>query len=298
MKKNKSLLLALLVMLLWGSLYPMVKVGFAAYQVVSTADILLFAGIRFTLCGIAICIFAAITDKASYKPAGKAIFPILLAGFFSIILHYSFTYLGLGSTDSSKTALIKQIGSLFYVCFSFLFFKEDRPTAQKLIAAAVGFLGIIALNISSKGFSLSVGDILILGASFSIMFSNVISKKVSQTVSPITTTGISQFFGGVVLLIVGALMGGKVQFRLDASLLPMVYICIASSVSYCVWFSILKSGELSSLYIIKFAEPVFACIFGAILLGENIWKIQYLAALVLICTGILISNKKRKENVA
>jgi drug/metabolite transporter (DMT)-like permease len=39
-------------------------------------------------------------------------------------LHYAFTYIGLSSTDSSKTALIKQLGSLIYVCFAFLFFKN------------------------------------------------------------------------------------------------------------------------------------------------------------------------------
>ena len=46
MKKQKTLLLALLVMLLWGSLFPTVKLGFAAFSVVTTGDILLFAGVR------------------------------------------------------------------------------------------------------------------------------------------------------------------------------------------------------------------------------------------------------------
>ena len=49
--------------------------------------------------------------------------------------------------------------------------------------------------------------------------------------------------------------------------------------------------ELSKLFIIKFAEPVFACIFGAILLGENIFRVQYVLAFLLIATGIYISNK-------
>lgn len=69
-----------------------------------------------------------------------------------------------------------------------------------------------------------------------------------------------------------------------------IYICTASIFSYCIWFSIVKKAELSKLFIIKFAEPVFACIFGAILLGENIFKIQYIAAFVLISLGIYISN--------
>ena len=294
MSKNKTVWLALLTMLLWGSLFPMVKLGFSAYEVRGTADILLFAGIRFVICGVVICLFATIKDKASYRPVKASLIPILLSGVFAIILHYGFTYLGLELTDSSKTALIKQVGALFYVCFSFLFIKEDTPTVKKIVAAAVGFLGIIVLNISSEGVSFSVGDLLILCASFCTVFSNVISKKVFEKVSPITSTGVSQLFGGAVLLAIGFAMGGDVHFKLNVSLLVMVYICAASIVSYCIWFGIVKNGELSKLFIIKFAEPAFACIFGALILGENIWKNQYLVAFLLISGSIWISNVKQK----
>ena len=295
MNKKKTLLLALLTMLLWGSLFPMVKLGFTAYRVVGTADILLFAGIRFVICGGVICAYAAIRDKSTYQPAGGSFVWILLSGLFAIILHYSFTYAGLELTDSSKTALIKQIGALFYVCFSFLFIKSDKPTAKKIIAALIGFCGIIALNISEDGFTFRVGDVLILCASFCTVFSNVISKKVFEKVEPITATGISQLFGGIVLLAVGMAMGGSVQFAMDSSLWIMGYICAASIVSYCIWFGIVKSGELSKLFIIKFAEPVFACVFGAWILGENIWKIQYLVAFVLISGSIWLSNLPNKK---
>lgn len=282
-------------MLLWGSLFPMVKLGFSAYEVKGTADILLFAGIRFVICGAVICLFCAVKDKTSYRPVKGSLVPILLSGMFAIILHYGFTYLGLELTDSSKTALIKQVGALFYVCFSFLFIKEDKPTVKKIVAAAVGFLGIVVLNISSEGVSFSVGDLLILCASFCTVFSNVISKKVFEKVSPITSTGVSQLFGGAVLLAIGFAMGGDVHFKLNVSLLVMVYICAASIVSYCIWFGIVKNGELSKLFIIKFAEPVFACIFGALILSEDIWKIQYLIAFLLISGSIWISNVKRKK---
>ena len=58
-------------------------------------------------------------------------------------------------------------------------------------------------------------------------------------------------------------------------------------------------GEALKFYgtemtVIKFAEPLFACIFGAILLGENIFKLQYLAAFALISLGIILGNKSDK----
>ena len=48
-----STLLALLVMFFWGSLFPMIKIGYNAFGVDTSnvASILLFAGLRFLLCG-------------------------------------------------------------------------------------------------------------------------------------------------------------------------------------------------------------------------------------------------------
>lgn len=291
MSKNKSTLYALLVMLLWGTLFPMVKLGYGAYNIVTTGDILFFAGVRFTACGALICLYAFIKDKTSFKAVIPSLVPILLSGLFAIILHYSFTYSALKLTDSSETAILKQVGALFYVCFSFMFFKEDKVTVKKLIGVLLGFAGIIAINANFAGISFNIGDALIIAASFCTVFSNVISKKVFQSVKPITSTGVSQLFGGVVLLIIGKLLSGSMSFTFNQSAFIMIYICFASILSYSIWFTVVKNGELSKLFIIKFAEPVFACVFAAAILGENIFKIQYLLAFLLIATGIYVSNR-------
>lgn len=297
MNKCKTICLALLVMLLWGTLFPMVKLGYTAYHITTTGDILFFAGVRFTICGIVICLYSWITAKDSYKAVKSSIVPVLLSGFFAIILHYGFTYIGLQLTDSAKTAILKQIGVLFYVCFSALFFKEDKLTLRKLLAVVMGLIGILAINTSYDGISFHFGDLLIVAASFCTVFSNIISKKVLSAVVPVTMTGVSQLFGGVGLLVFGKLLGGgmHMNFTFGQSFL-MIYICLASIFSYCIWFTVVKNGELSKLFIIKFAEPVFACVFGALLLGENIFKIQYLAAFLLIAGGICISNIKTDKS--
>jgi drug/metabolite transporter (DMT)-like permease len=49
------------------------------------------------------------------------------------------------------------------------------------------------------------------------------------------------------------------------------------------------------MFIIKFAEPIFACFFGALLLREDIFKLQYLAAFILISAGIVLGNKTQRK---
>lgn len=299
MTKNsvKVLLLSLLVMALWGSLFPMVKIGYRAFDIDSSSipDILMFASVRFILSGFIVCIFSYFKKEKLETPKGKSIFIICIMGFFSIVLHYAFTYIGLSMTDSSKTALLKQIAVLIYVCFAFLFFRDEKFSMLKIVGAVIGFGGIIAINYNPDGVKFSYGDILIICASVCTVISNVISKKSVEGNSPFWITGISQFVGGLFLLIAAMFMNANMLGFTIKSTAVFAYICTASIAAYTLWYYILKNVNLSKLFIIKFAEPLFACVFGAVLLGENIFKIQYLLAFVLISGGIFLGNRSEEK---
>ena len=289
----KTLALSLLVMALWGSLFPFVKIGYRAFGIDagSIPDILLFAGMRFALSGLVVSLIALARKETLAAPRRKSIGAILLMGLFSIVLHYAFTYIGLSSTDGSKTALIKQLGPLIYVCFSFLFFKNEKFSILKIAGAVLGFGGIIAINYTSAGIRFSTGDILILLASVCTVVSSIINKKTTASNSPFWITGISQLAGGMVLLAVALAMGGKIPVFDYKAALVFGYICTASVCAYVLYSYLLRTSSLSKMFIIKFAEPLFACLFGAVLLGENIFKVQYLLAFVLISGGIILGNK-------
>lgn len=293
----KTFLLSLLIMALWGSLYPCIKIGYSAFSINATdiPSILMFAGTRFTLCGLIICIVAIVKKDKIQSPQKKSVIAFLLIGLFSIILHYAFTYIGLSSTDSSKTALLKQLGALFYVCFAFLFFKNETFNVWKIIGAIVGFTGIIAINLNPNGISFSLGDVLIILASICTVIANILTKKIASGNSPFWLTGISQLSGGIVLIVSALIMGAKTLTFNWYAFGVFIYVCSASTIAYVLWNHILKTSDLSNMFIIKFAEPLFACIFGAVLLGENILKWQYLIAFILISVGIVFGNKTKKE---
>ena len=161
----------------------------------------------------------------------------------------------------------------------------------------VGFAGIIAINLSSVGFDFAWGDILIIGASLCTVASGIFTKKIADNNSPFWITGLSQLAGGIVLVVAAVIMGGSfLTFSIEATLI-FAYICAASTVAYLLWNYILKTADLSNMFIIKFAEPLFACLFSAFLLGENIFKWQYLIAFLLISGGIVLGNKTAKNKI-
>lgn len=295
-KKNssiKTLLLALLVMALWGSLFPFVKIGYWAFSIDSGSipDIIMFAGMRFALCGVILSTISIVRKEKLAYPRTKNISLIMLTGLFSIILHYFFTYVGLSITDSSKTALMKQLGPLLYACFAFLFVKDEKFSKLKILGALVGFAGIAAINYNPDGITFSAGDLLIIGASVCTVISSILSRITVQSNSPFWTNAIAQLFGGVVLIGAALAVGADMLAFDIKSALVFCYICVASMGAYVLYSYLLRTVSVSEMFIIKFTEPLFACVFGAMLLGEDIFKWQYLIAFILISAGIVIGNK-------
>ena len=292
----RVLILSLIVMALWGSLYPFIKIGYAAFSIdtSSVADILVFAAVRFTVCGAIVCGLGAAKHERLQTPTFKNVALIVAMGLFAIVLHYAFVYVGLSTADSSKSALLKQLGVLLYVCFAFLFFKDEKFSITKIVGALIGFGGIFAINAGGGAGSWGMGDILIILASVCTVISNVMSKKSVEGNSPYWVTGISQFSGGLILLAVGLAMGGQFPVFTWQAAAVFAYICTASVVAYTLWYYVQRIADLSTLFIIKFAEPLFACVFSALLLGEEIFKLQYLFAFLLISGGIVLANMKKK----
>lgn len=286
-------------MALWGSLFPFIKIGYQAFQISSNSipDILMFAGLRFVVSGLLVCGYSLFRREKMAAPQKKQIGNIVIVGLFSIVLHYAFTYIGISTTDSSETALIKQLGVLLYVCFAFLFFKDEKFSVLKILGAIIGFCGIIAINYNPDGIHFSSGDILIVFASFCTVISNVITKKTVSGNSPFWVTGISQLSGGCILLITALCLGAKFPVFTLPSTLVFAYICAASIAGYTLWYYVLSKDSLSKMFIVKLSEPLFACVFGALLLGENILKIQYLIAFILIAVGIILGNKSEKKSI-
>ena len=296
--KITSVLIAVFVCALWGSLFPCVKLGYNAFAISGSdiPSIILFAGLRFTISGIILIGAASIKNKKIDIPKKQSIAPIFWIALTSIILHYSFTYIALSVGEGSKSAIIKQVGFLFLSCFAFLFDKEDSFSVPKLIAGILGFVGIIVTNLDGSGFTFGIGDVLLLLASLCSCISVICTKSATKTINPVQIVAYSQLWGGIFLLVTGMVLGGKLA-RIDTnSILTFSYICLASIAAYSLWNILIKYNNVSKLSVIKFTEPLFAVIFSGIILGEKILRLSYLIAFVIILAAILISNVKQGDS--
>ena len=112
-----SLILALVVCALWGSLFPFIKIGYNAFHIDGgdIPSVLLFAGLRFTVCGALLVAFFSAGKHERRLPARSDLLPILAVALSSIVLHYAFAFkFPVLDTATPMSALFRK-GSQFKV---------------------------------------------------------------------------------------------------------------------------------------------------------------------------------------
>lgn len=283
---------SLLVMLLWGSLFPFVKYGYEVFQIDTSfyPDLILFAGVRFAISGALLSIFSICTKRTFAVKQPKKLVGTALVTLFAVVLHYTCTYMGLSVIDSGKTSLLKQSGVVVFVCISFLFFKDDKFSWGKIAGAVLGVASVLVVNTDALGFSFNIGSLLIIVASFCTVISNVVFKKQLSGVHAVTVTGYSQLIGGVVLMLIGLLFGGKFGVVTLKGVFVMAYMIIATVVSYGLWYTVVQRYSLSKLFTIKMTEPLFASLISILLPLNATLTWQHAIAFLLVSVAVVVSN--------
>jgi len=123
---------ALVCAILWGSAFPVLKIGFSLLDIEnSTGGKLYFAAYRFLLAGIIVFVFLLLSGKQVKLAGWKDYFTMLLLGLLQTTIQYFFFYIGLSNTTAMKASIITGSGSFFLALFSHWCLKDDHLTQRK-----------------------------------------------------------------------------------------------------------------------------------------------------------------------
>jgi len=295
-------LIALLCCALWGSATPAIKTGYRLLAVEGVSSIMLFAGIRFFMAGIFTVIIFSIARRRLLIPKKENIGRILTVASVQTVIQYVFFYLGLAYTSGVKGTIASGSGAFFAVLIASLIFKQEKLTLKKIVACAVGFLGIVLINLNGLTFSSDPLDLMgvafVLLSAIALSFSSVLIKKYSAYEDPVTISGYQFIVGGFFMIMIGLVFGGKVDFSNLFGVLDLVYLALLSAVAYSLWGILLKHNPVSKVTVFNFTTPVFGVLLTMLFLpGESssVNIINLIITLVLISFGILLLNYKKAD---
>lgn len=294
--------LALVCTFLWGSASPCIKLGYAFFEIPSqeTWTQVLFAGTRFVLAGILTILIGSVLNKRVLLPKKSSMPSIAKLALFQTIIQYIFFYMGLAHNSGVKASIINGSNTFLVILVASLIFHQEKLDFRKIAGCVIGFAGVIIVSMNGQkidmNLSLQGEGSLFLGA-FAYAVSSCLMKIYSKDDNPVMLSGYQFIFGGIVMVIMGYALGGRITHVSVSAVLMLLYLACISAVAYSIWGILLKHNPVSKVAIFGFTNPVFGVILSAWWLGEGGQELglKALVALVLVCIGICIVNIKPEK---
>jgi drug/metabolite transporter (DMT)-like permease len=136
-----------------------------------------------------------------------------------------------------------------------------------------------------------------LGASLSMAVGTILIRYVSRHVDPVVATGWHMVLGGIPLFLASAVLETQQWQFIDLSgWLALSYSTIfGSAIAYGLFFYLASQGNLTSLSALTFLTPVFALMFGNLLLAEKLSRLQWFGVSLTLVSIYLINQR---DNIA
>ncbi|AGH52671.1 TPA: EamA family transporter [Legionella pneumophila] len=274
------LLLALLVVFVWGINFIFVKLSLEEFSP------LLLCAVRFLLASVPAVFFI--------KPPAVPFKIIASYGLIMFALQFALLFIGLrvGMTPG-VASLLMQVQVFFSMFFAIIFLGE-QPQVGQIIGALIAFIGIgvVALhfdhNVSLMGF------LCILAAAASWGIGNLITKKI-HSVNLIAVIVWSSFVACLPMFILSLVFEGPESFVTAyehmtwKGILSVLYIVYISTwVGYGVWNWLISRYPVGMVVPFTLLVPVVGILSSVLILGEPfyLWK---LVAGLLVISGLCIN---------
>lgn len=304
MNRNKWLtnpwivaVIALFCCALWGSATPFIKVG---YELIlphkDVPSTILFAGIRFAGAGVLTVLIYSIGRRKFLYPKKENIGKVASVSLFQTVLQYVFFYVGLSNTSGVKGTILSGTAAFFSLLIACLVFRQERFTLRKVIGCVLGFAGVILINLNGLSFTMKfTGDCFVLFSAVALAISSVLMKRFSSDEDPVVISGYQFIMGGIVMIAIGLLFGGRIAITSGTAAAVLMYLSALSATAYALWGLLLKNNPVTKVTIYNFMSPVMGVILSNLMLSEQsgVSTLNLLLTLVLVSGGILILNYKK-----
>ena len=285
---------ALTAAMAWGWAYPLIKLGFGEFGITGemTGSKMLFAGIRFAISGLIVLAIARGKGKNFSVVRPRNWWYLLVFALLNTTLHYACFYIGLSHSEGARAAILNSLGVFLLVLLACLFFKSDRLTTRKIIGCAIGFAGILALNIGGgdSGRFTFWGDGMIILNALCSASAGLMTRGLRTRVDVFVGTGYSLAIGGALLIIPGLMMEGTLPQVTIGGVVILGLLIAISTLGFTLYNKLLSCNPVGKVAIFNSLIPVVGALTSCLCLDEPFyWK--YLVAALLATGGIYIINK-------
>ena len=301
LNKGLVVVLAICCCVMWGSITPVVKVSYDYFQI-STGDIpglTVFAGVRYILCGLVGIAFGSVKNRSLLRPKKSSWGMILKLALVQTFIQQLSFYISMSHISGINGSILGCLNNFFSIFIACLVFHQEKLTMRKLLGCALGFLGVVCINLNAGSISTNIslaGEGAMLIACITCGASYAMSKQYSPHEDVLVLMAYQFFLGGIALTLVGLAMGGTFHGTSVAGYALFSYMVVMPITAFTIWGTLLKSSQVSQLSAFGFINPITGVILSALFLKESqqVSPIQCILALALVSVGIVVVNSRGK----
>ncbi len=203
--------------------------------------------------------------------------------------------------QSSTAGILMGVGPILTLVLSHFFTKDDKFTIIKLISIFIGFIGVLFIfeidsifKINSSNSIEFLSKFLIIIAALGYMISNIVAYNTLKHIDSFSITFFATFFGAIVS-IPFLIYSESIQpsFITLKSIIPVLYLGVfPTALAFQLRYHITKTSGPVFLSYVAYLIPIFALIWGYLLLSEKIY-FSSLIGITLILLGVYIGRKNQ-----
>ncbi|OOG42540.1 drug/metabolite exporter YedA [Rhodanobacter sp. C05] len=270
---------------IWGSTYLGIRYALESYPP------FLLAGVRFLCAGMALYGVLRLRGMApptrlQWRNAGFT--GLLLLGFGNGLVCFAEERVSSGIAAVAVASM-----PLFAALFSGMY--GEWPNRRESIGLAIGFAGVIVLNLGSSLSGSRFGAMALLVAAMCWAFGSAWSRRREMPPGPMNTAA-QMLCASVALLTFGFASGEHLPAHpTTRATLAVVYLAVFGSlIAFSAYLYVLKHARpaLSTSY--AYVNPPVAVLFGLLLAGEHVGPYD-LAGMAIILLGVVVITLAKQK---
>lgn len=272
------------VYILWGSTYYGIKIALQDYPP------FLLTSIRMLIAGGLMFIVLRLRGVAA--PTRKQWRAIFVLAILLTVLSNALVNLAEETVSTGLVAIGVAAMPLWAGLFSAM--RGEHPSAREWFGIAIGFAGVLWLNIGTEMNAGWAGLLAVLIAPISWAWGSIWSRK-QDLPAPFMSAASQMLVGSVFACIVGLALGERItEMPALIPTLAVLYLVVAGSIfgfTAYIWLLHHVRPALATSY--AYVNPVIAVAIGALLLGEK-FNSSAIGAMLLILFGVVLMTVKKK----
>lgn len=278
--------------ILWGIVFPIIKKCYVLFSIESIGDTYLFASIRFIVAGLILLLISTIRDRKIPAVSRKQLRNLVILGTIQTGATYLLQFAALIRASSINSSIINGTFVVTSNIMAHFIFSDDRMNRRKVLGSIMAFSGVLFCFLyGGRLGSISLqGEGLMFLSVTSFAFGSVLSRLLVKNTDPIIASGYNLLFGGLEILILAVVLRGQLSNGGAVGFALYLLLALISSLCYMVWTAILKVNPAGKVTVYQCANPISGAIAASLLLGENVFQLKYIVAIILVSIGIVVIN--------